>query len=85
MAAKDIKTRTKLLFEVEITLNESELKALDALAGYGIKSFLEVFYKHIGKHYLEPHESGLKSLFERVKELRHEITHIDEIKKKLRN
>lgn len=85
MAAKEIKTRTNLLFEVEVTLNESELRALDALVGYGIKSFLEVLYKHMGKHYLEPHESGLKSLFERVKELRPEITHIDEIKKKLKN
>ncbi len=44
-----------------IELNGEELKALDALAGYGVDSFLKVFYQHLGKSYLEPHEKGLRS------------------------
>lgn len=47
-----------------ITLNEAEMGALDALAGYGTDTFLRVFYKEMGKSYLEPHEAGLRSLFE---------------------
>lgn len=53
--------------EVTLVLTEEEAKALDALVGYGPREFLAVFYKHLGKAYLEPHERGLKSLFESVR------------------
>lgn len=46
-----------------IKLTEAELRALEALAGYGDEGFLKVFYEHMGKHYLQPHEAGIKSLF----------------------
>lgn len=51
--------------EVEITfrLTEIEARALEALAGYGTDAFLKVFYEHMGRHYLQPHEAGLRSLF----------------------
>lgn len=58
--------------KVELTatleLNESELRALDALAGYGTDTFVKVFYKHMGRHYLEPHEKGLLTLFKTIRE-----------------
>ncbi len=47
-------------------LTEQELAALDALAGYGIEPFLEVFYAKMGRHYLTPHENGLRTLFETI-------------------
>lgn len=50
-----------------IKLTEVELRALEALAGYGTDGFLEVFYQHMGKHYLKPHEAGIKSLFEVIR------------------
>jgi hypothetical protein len=57
---------------VEVTaalrLTESELRALDALVGYGADAFIKVFYEHMGKHYMQPHEGGLRSLFEMVRE-----------------
>jgi hypothetical protein len=46
-----------------IKLTEAELRALEALAGYGDDGFLKVFYEHLGKAYLKPHKAGLKSLF----------------------
>ena len=46
-----------------IKLNESELRALEALVGYGTDSFLKVFYGQMGKTYMQPHEAGLRSLF----------------------
>ena len=49
--------------DVNIKLTMAEVQALDALAGYGTDGFLEVFYKQMGKHYLKPHEAGLRSLF----------------------
>ena len=52
---------------VVITLTESEIRALEALAGYGDKSFLDTFYKYMGRHYLQPHEDGIKSLFNVVR------------------
>lgn len=46
-----------------LTLTEAEMGALEALAGYGADPFIETFYKHMGKHYLQPYEAGLRSLF----------------------
>jgi len=53
--------------EVTLVLSEPEAKALDALVGYGPEPFLKAFYEHMGKAYLQPHERGLKSLFESVR------------------
>lgn len=53
--------------EVTLVMSEEEAKALDALVGYGPQNFLKVFYEHLGKAYLEPHERGLRSLFESVR------------------
>lgn len=49
-------------------LDEEEMRALDALTGYGIDPFLKVFYEKMGAHYLKPHEEGLRSLFKSVRE-----------------
>lgn len=53
--------------DVDIKPSMTEVQALEALAGYGTKAFLEVFYKQMGKHYLEPHEAGLRSLFDTIR------------------
>lgn len=52
-----------------MVLSEVELRALDALAGYGIEPFLKVFYSHLGKHYMQPHEAGLRALFKNIGEV----------------
>ncbi len=54
-------------FKCTIELTESEARALSALAGYGDDAFLKIFYEHMGKHYLRPHEHGLKTLFENIR------------------
>lgn len=50
-----------------IKLTEVELRALEALVGYGTDPFLKVFYEVMGKHYLQPHEAGIRSLFDVIK------------------
>lgn len=52
-----------------MVFTESELRALDALVGYGHEGFLKVFYEKMGRHYLEPHEAGLISLFESIRKM----------------
>lgn len=52
--------------QVELILSEQEVLALGALCGYGIDTFLRVFYKELGESYLKPHEAGLRSLFAAV-------------------
>lgn len=52
--------------KASMVLSEVELRALDALAGYGIEPFLKVFYAQMGKHYLQPHEAGLRALFKTI-------------------
>jgi hypothetical protein len=67
-------------FEINMTLTESEARALEALMGYGLDTFIKVFYQHMGKHYLEPHETGLISLFESRQRLLDQLGRIDNIK-----
>ena len=49
-------------FEIKLTLNEEEARALNALAEYSIEDFIETFYEHLGRYYMEKHEKGLRSL-----------------------
>jgi hypothetical protein len=71
--------------EVSITLSEIEIRALDALAGYGDDAFLEVFYKHLGRHYLTPHENGIRSLFKSIRsEIPPHLTQVDNARKLLK-
>lgn len=59
----DIRPLAHITCEATFVLNEVECRALDALIGYGIEPFLKVFYEKMGRHYLEPHERGLRELF----------------------
>lgn len=58
-----IQGQPSVALHVTLQLSEPEAAALDALAGYGTEPFLKVFYEHMGKSYLQPHEAGLISLF----------------------
>jgi hypothetical protein len=57
------------VFDMDITLilTEQQARALYSLTLYGPQEFLKWFYKNMGKHYMEPHAQGLKSLFEVLK------------------
>lgn len=69
-------------FSITLELTEVEARALEAIVGYGTKSFLEVFYKSLGKHYLQPHEKGVEQLFATIKqELPSHLNKIDECRK----
>lgn len=54
--------------EVSATMefSEVELRALDALVGYGFDGFIKVFYEKMGKHYMQPHEAGMRSVFKSI-------------------
>lgn len=51
---------------LSLTMNESEARALVALACYGTDNFLKTFYEHMGTSELRPHEAALRSLFAAV-------------------
>ena len=70
-----LEQRPTIEIQINFRLSESEARALEALAGYGDKVFLEVFYKHLGKTYLEPHEAGLRSLLTSVRQQLPPILH----------
>lgn len=53
--------RPRIEAEAVITLNLDEMRALDALTGYGVDQLIEHFYKHMGESYLKPYEHGLRS------------------------
>lgn len=53
----------------KFTVTEGELRALDALAGYGDDAFIEMFYKHLGQAYLKPHEAHLREFLKSIRTL----------------
>ncbi len=63
--------RITISFELSATsalvLTESEMRALDALTGYGDDAFLEAFKEKLGAAYIRGHEGGLRSFFEAVR------------------
>lgn len=78
---KIIESTSTMDFSVILKLKEEEARALEAITLYGIKEFLETFYKHLGKSYLQPHEEGVKVLFETIKsELPKHLKKFDKIR-----
>lgn len=73
----------KINFTVKCELTENELRALDALVGYGYDEFLNCFYKHMGESYLKPYANDLKQLFDKVESMRPKLSEIDKAKKEL--
>lgn len=72
----------KVEVSATIKLTETELRALEALVGYGTDNFLEVFYKQMGKHYLQPHEAGIRTLFDVIRSDLNPILHRADAAKK---
>lgn len=72
---------TQMDYKVLLSLTEGEARALEAICGYGPDEFVKWFYKSHGKHYLQPHETAMRSLFARVREsLPMELHKIDKVK-----
>ena len=81
----DFKTTTRIEATATITFGESELRALDAMTGYGVDKFLEVFYAKLGKAYMTPHEQGLRDLFKTIAyPVGQALGQVDECRKVLR-
>lgn len=77
--------KVTIRYECTLRLTEGEMRALDALTGYGFRPFLEVFYKEMGKHYLEPFEKGLQEFFIKVQtEGVPQLKAIDDSRKRLK-
>lgn len=53
---------------INAQIDEGAARALDAMVGYGIDPFLEAFYKHLGRAYMQPHERHLRALFQQINE-----------------
>lgn len=67
MANPKVSSKVDLDIKITVEFPLCEARALNELCSYNTKEFLEVFYKHIGKSYLQPHEKGLIQLFETIK------------------
>lgn len=61
------RNRVDLQFSTTLTLNEVEIRALDALVGYGDDAFIEAFKEKLGSVYIRDHEHGLRSAFDAIR------------------
>ena len=62
-----IRSTSQFSAQVILVITEQEARALKEIVQYGSKSFLEVFYKYLGKCDLQDHEEGVKTLFETIR------------------
>lgn len=61
-----VKTEVKITATLELT--EGQLRALDALAGYGPDAFFRAFYVKLGQHYMKPFERDMRELMSAIRE-----------------
>lgn len=57
---------TEVKITATLTLTEGQLRALDAMVGYGTDAFLRAFYVKLGTHYMKPFERDLRDLFKAI-------------------
>ena len=78
-------TKVRVHYECTLRLTETEMRALDALVGYGTEKFISAFYQKMGRCYLGPHVKGLTDLFEKVKDVgRPQLSQIDKAREVLK-
>lgn len=65
----EIEERSVVKVDAKFTVSEGELRALEALAGYGDDAFIEMFYKTLGKTYLQPHEKHLREFLKSIRSI----------------
>lgn len=65
----EIEERSIVKVDAKFTVSEGELRALEALAGYGDDAFIEMFYKTLGKTYLQPHEKYLREFLKSIRSI----------------
>ena len=61
--------RPKIALELAFSVTEIEARALAALAGYGDDAFIKAFDELLGRHYMEPHEAGLRAFLKSIREI----------------
>ncbi|MGH0003126.1 hypothetical protein ACQU0X_23910 [Pseudovibrio ascidiaceicola] len=80
----EFKTQTIIEAKAAIIFGEHELRALDAMIGYGADKFLQGFYKQLGTHYMKPYEQDLRALFKTLdKPVRQALAEADDARRKL--
>lgn len=78
----DAKAKVDVQMNITLTLTIEEAKALNAIAGYGTKPFLDLFYEKMGKHYLQPQEKDFILFLEKCQyQIPKEISKIERAKK----
>lgn len=64
---KDFNIATEVRVTATIELTEGQLRALDALAGYGADAFFKAFYVKLGSSYMKPFEQDMRELMKMIR------------------
>lgn len=63
----EIEQRGRIECQCAVRLTEEEMRFLDGMTGYGWKSFIETFQKHMGQSYTRDHLAGGELFFESIR------------------
>lgn len=75
---------TNIEAKIFLELTEGEAKALAAICGYGPKEFKAWFYRNMGKHYLQPFEKHIDSLFDKARKLDNAVDQVNAARKEVK-
>jgi hypothetical protein len=62
-----IAAKPRIELKVLIELTEDEVRALDALVGYGDDEFIKAFKENLGAYYMQHYEQGLRLFFKSIR------------------
>lgn len=68
----------RIELHMTLDLNEVEAKALSELSKYNHDQIVDAIYKHLGKGYIQPYESGLRSFLAAVNKHSDYVRRFDE-------
>lgn len=63
----EIEQRGRIECQCSVRLSEEEMRFLDGMTGYGWKTFIETFSKHMGTAYTREHLKGGELFFESIR------------------
>lgn len=66
----ELECSVRVSFErIRFTVDEDEIRALDALTGYSDDAFIKHFKEQLGTAYIQDHEAGLRKFFQTIRSI----------------
>ena len=78
----ELRSSPEISFKINLVMSESEARALEAIADYGVDAFIEAFEERLPPSYMKHHKDGLTELFKSIaNEIPKHLSKVDKARK----